>query len=82
MSIALLQAVEDSTITVSSTDFFDDGEAQFDTGTLGPDVLALGKEIKDGTAVLVYGIFAAVQAIVPMIVYIIVKAFLPTYIRG
>ena len=63
----------------SSTDFQD---PLFDTGKAGPNILQIGDGIKDGTAVIVYGIAAVVQAIVPLIIYIFCAALIPSYVAS
>ena len=55
-------------------------DPQFDTGTLGSDILYLGNNIEDGAAVMIYGIVAAVQSIVPLIIFMVTTITPPGYL--
>ena len=46
-------------------------DAQFDTGTLGQDILYLGKDLEEGAAVFWYGLIAGLQSILAIGLYML-----------
>ena len=49
--------------------------AQFDTGGVGDVIESLGDDLKDGKAVMLYGILAAVQPAVILILYLLLNRY-------
>lgn len=84
MALTLLQSLQATTTnstTATSPDFFGGSNSdynaeidpQFDTGTVGSDIMYIGNGLEDGTAVFIYGLAAGLQCVVPLAVYMLTQ---------
>ena len=78
LQLLLLEEV-DTTDGVGG-DFF--APPEYTARDFGEDIINLGNDLDASTAVLVYGIVAGVQAIIPLIVVLLLSTRLPTYLSA